>query len=148
MGKTILISGASDILDVTDEISRCLRNNYVPEVTIKVPRDQKTARQRGYFYGGIIEGALSEEPFKSLSDFGKEEMEDLLISITINDRIRIGNNVDIPRLKSVSSMDTEEMSRLIDVSLHWLVSEFGIVIDTPEEYYAKQWTNHRKEKHG
>jgi len=138
MARTIEISGVADILEVTEEIQKHLRNGKIPSVTISVPREQKTARQRGYFYGGIIAGALQSEELKHVS---KDDLEDALLEIAATERIQIGNVVDIPRRKRVSAMDTEEMSHLIDMALHWLSKEFGIYIDTPEEYFAKLWRN-------
>jgi hypothetical protein len=138
MAFEVEITNASDVLAVTDEIGRQLRNGKIPSVTIKVPRDQKTANQRGYFFGGIIATALRHEIFESVT---QDELVDAIIELESTEHIDIGGKITIARHKRISARDSEEMSHLIDFALHWLLSEFGIYIDTPEEYYARQWKN-------
>ena len=143
MACKIEINTVEDIFRVTEEIARQLRNGHIPEVTIKIPRDQKTAKQRAYYYGGIIAGALKHDVF---ADVTKEELEDVLLDQASTGRIQIGSKVDIPKRKRISAMNTEEMSYLIDVSLHWLSAEFGIYIDTPAEYFARQYKTQNERK--
>ena len=134
MAREIEISTAADVLAVTDEISRQLRLGKIPRVRISVPRDQKTARQRKYFYGGIIRGALK---YEALEGVDVDSLVDALLTEASTGVLRFGN-VDIPKIKRISTMNTEEMSHLIKISLHWLSLNFGIYILIPKEYYKKQ----------
>lgn len=101
--------------------------------------EPKTAQQRGYFYGGIIKECMESNAFAGKT---KREIEfELLMAACPEPRELIGKNGQVRIVYTppdIASKNKEEMSKIIEACLAWLLLELDIYVRSPEEYYLSK----------
>lgn len=104
-------------------------------ITVEKERERKTLSQLGYLWGAIYPECAKSEVFDG---WKKEKIHEVLFSCLENRMEVIKNKNGEDRLITVvpdlSSYDKEQLSEYIDHLIMYLADEFGIVVQSPEDY--------------
>ncbi len=115
------------------------------DLIIKERKKNVSLDTHAYYRGGVIAECLKYEKFNGWT---KEDVHDFFASIFLSStkQLRNGENdrvAFIPTIKSTSDLSQSEMNEYINKVVKWL-SEKGIVIHPPEQYYNGIFKSHEK----
>jgi len=132
----------SDIFPIITELRNNLDNEKFSEVIVKVPHDQKSLEQLGYFFGGCYGKVIKTKGFENIT---AEQFADAMCEIAAKAYLPLPNGLQLEYVIRISAMDTREMSALIDATRLFWWDQFQIDIETPDEYKQRKY-NERQEK--
>lgn len=117
------IENGRPVLELPDEFQRLKEslNGEQIEITLRKRRKDRTSPQNRFYHGVVV---------KYLSEFTGHTAEEIHESLKHRFLIERGDEA-LPRVRSTSSLDTQEFARYIDDCIQ-LAAEFGCIIPDPQ----------------